>query len=173
MFRKVLFLMMFSGLCLATSYPVSGPVAGEQGFTTVQAAGTAGLQAIVAKTTGVEMAGGIYKFQGKFYYTNPTTNSNDAHFAIELAFPVGAKLVGLFHTHPNFPNNDMFSPNDIVVANQLDVTSFVGVIAGSSSHIIQYTPGVSKMASCDTCGASRLDYFHKVSYGSTIGLLKI
>lgn len=161
--------LLVSTVALAAT-PVSSPVAGEVGFNDLDTAATAALHAAESVSTKVEEAGAFYELNGKVYYTSPASNAADAQFNIRIAFPQGAKLVGLYHTHPNFPNNNMFSPNDIDVANSMHVTSYVGVL-GDNAHIIRYTPGVSKLGSCNACGGDPLDYFHRVSSGTLVASL--
>jgi hypothetical protein len=174
MFRATLLgavlMLSFVSVCSA-SEPLSLPVANEAPSSTLDKAAIQALRSAIKVSTVVEEAGALYTLGGKFYYTSAASNSDEAHFAIRIGFPQGAKLVALYHTHPNHENNDMFSPNDVNIANQMHVISYVGVLTQSTSHIIKYIPGVSKMGSCARCGGSPLDYFHKVSTGTTIAPL--
>lgn len=160
--------LLVSTVALAAS-PVSSPVLGEVGSPNLDTAATAALQAATKVSTSVEEAGALYELNGLFYYTSPASNAADAQFNIRIAFPQGAKLIGLYHTHPAAPNNDMFSPNDLDIANSMHVTSYIAVM-GQNIKVLRYTPGVSKLASCDSCGDD-LYYYHHVSRGTLVASL--
>lgn len=143
--RKVgFFSTLLSTVALAATLPVSGPIQGQTGFDTMDAAAIAAEEMVVHKTISVEQAGAIYELGGKFYFTAPASNEGGDYFHVAVQFPVGAKFVGLYHDHPYAENNDMFSFPDVLTANQLHVTSYIAVIReGGKSHILKYVPGVT------------------------------
>lgn len=157
----------FIGACAMSALPLSAPIQGQQGFATMDQAAEAAERAIIAKTTTVEMAGVVYESNGKFYYTSPATSNDHDQFAIRVAFPAGAKLVALYHDHPEHIDNNHFSPPDVAVANQLHVISYVGVIG--PNHILKYTPGKSEVY--HAAGGDLADTNDLVSDGSVVAAL--
>jgi hypothetical protein len=142
---KILVIACFCALVTACSVkkpnrPVSGPIPNEVGFTSENKAAIAAINSAVKQSVTVEEAGGIYVENSLYYYTSPQTNKLETSFNIKLEYPPTAKIVALYHTHPNHPLNYLVSPEDIKVADNLKVDSFIGVIR-NSSEIICYTPG--------------------------------
>jgi hypothetical protein len=80
---------------------------------------------------------------GKYSYSIPTTQKHRDSFALRMQNSEGSKLAGLFHTHPG-PEDDaqVFSPDDLAVANKLKVPSYV--MFQKTGEIRKYVPGVTK-----------------------------
>lgn len=151
---------------LANETAVSSPLANETGFSTLADAAVAGLQASVHRTTKTEVAGAVYELDNKFYYTNPASNASEDSFQIAISFPTSSKLVAIFHTHPaSFPNNYLFSPGDIKVADQLHLISFVAVLSDNGYRIIEYIPGQTDTEPMTLISDSNTDTSLRVSYG--------
>lgn len=130
-------------LAHADTLPVSGPMPGQTGFSTMDGAAVAVEQQITRTNPTSEQAGAIYELAGKFYFTAPASNDGGDYFHVAVQFPAGARFVALYHDHPYGPTNDLFSAPDVQVANQLHVTSYIGVIAdvAGRSHVLKYIPG--------------------------------
>jgi len=76
---------------------------------------------------------------GKYYYTKPITSSKHDAFEVHAGLQKGWKLAGIYHTHPGKDKDgQVFSPDDLNVAAQLKVPSFVRFADGS---IRQYQAG--------------------------------
>lgn len=112
----------------------------QAGFDTMNDAAIAAETAAKSVSAYDEYAGAVILYNGKYFYTLPASNGRDDHFSVRLFFPQNAKIVALYHTHPAAPFSEFFSPDDIDVANQMNVTSYVGDI--KDGVVIQYTPKV-------------------------------
>jgi len=77
---------------------------------------------------------------GKYSYSSAVTNADHDNFGMRVQLPKGTTLAGILHGHPG--NDDLgqyFSSNDINVANQLKVPSYIRFLRDDS--IRRYTPG--------------------------------
>lgn len=112
----------------------------------LERAATLALRLSFNKSTSLEYGGCLFRKTTEgvtaFYFTEPATNGSPDEFAITCELPSGAKLVGLFHTHPR-GSEPGISPNDINVAKKLNVVSFVAFI--DQGKIMSYTPGKSRI----------------------------
>lgn len=90
-----------------------------------------------------ETAGLLYKTpSGKFVYSTSLPGTAD-HFELHAGVPKGHSIAGIVHTHPtDDPASQVFSQNDIDVAGQLKVPSYVRFLHDNSTR--KYTPGVTK-----------------------------
>lgn len=100
----------------------------------------------------LEQAGVIYQMpDGKYAYSIPTTQNQHDHFALKAATGDSQKLSAIYHTHPgNDVNGQYFSPNDIEIAKQLAVPSYVQFLKDGS--VRSYTAGKTKTQSLSTDG---------------------
>lgn len=112
----------------------------------VEKAATLALRLSVKKSTSLEYGGCLFRKTSDgaaaFYFTEPATNGSPDEFAITCELPSGAKLVGLYHTHPQ-GSEPGISTNDIDVARKLNVVSFVAFI--DQSKIMSFTPGKTRV----------------------------
>jgi hypothetical protein len=114
--------------------------------TSLEDAAISALRLSVKRSMRLEYGGCLFrKTTGDvtaFYFTEPATNHSPDDFAITCEIPSGAKLVGLYHTHPlgSVPG---ISTNDIDVAKKLNVTSFVAFI--DQGIIMSYVPGKTRV----------------------------
>lgn len=104
------------------------------------------VQAATAAAVGISPhyeTGGIL-FQGKdgkFFFSEPATEGKkkDDGFRIRVKVPPGATPVGIFHNHPvRNRQADMFSPEDVQMADQLGVPSFI--INSKTGQIRRFHP---------------------------------
>jgi len=100
----------------------------------------------------LEQAGVIYQMSdGKYAYSIPTTQNQHDHFALRAATGNRQKLSAIYHTHPGTDvNGQYFSPNDIEIAKQLAVPSYVQFLKDGS--IRSFTTGKTKTQSLSTDG---------------------
>jgi hypothetical protein len=96
----------------------------------------------------IENAGFIVQnADGKFAYSSPVTQNNHDSFSLRAQIQQGHRLVGLYHTHPGTDSDaSLFSPDDVNVANQLKVPSYI--MTPEDGIVRRYTPG--KSATFDT-----------------------
>jgi hypothetical protein len=92
-------------------------------------------------TPNVEQSGLIYQNKdGSYGYSIPVTQNESKGFALRAAADPDHKFVAIVHTHPtDDPASQVFSPNDVTVANQLKVPSYIQFLADGS--IRKYIPG--------------------------------
>lgn len=92
-------------------------------------------------TVDYEFGGYILEKGGVYYISEPITNKSNDSIDYDAVFTKDYKLVGVYHTHPDYPESEVFSTNDINNANNLKVNSYLGVV--SQHKIIVFIPGVS------------------------------
>ncbi|MFZ1868047.1 MAG: DUF4329 domain-containing protein [Steroidobacteraceae bacterium] len=116
-------------------------------FTSITAAVIAALHlaSITTKSTAHEYVGVIFETPTHQYiYTQPQEGDED-HFRLVVEIPSGDKLVAIYHTHPaadlQDSDGDRFSPADVVVADQLNVPSFIWVQRNNT--VREFIPGRS------------------------------
>ena len=90
-----------------------------------------------------EHAGVLYKdANGNYCYSTSAPGDPDS-FNISAAIPEGTSLAGTYHNHPQGAAGDgdsrMFSPNDVSVAKNLGVPSFIR--ADRDGGVRSFTPG--------------------------------
>jgi hypothetical protein len=77
---------------------------------------------------------------GKYTYSASVTNADHDNFGMRVQLPKGTTLAGIVHSHPGTDDlGQYFSANDINVANQLKVPSYIRFLRDDS--IRRYTPG--------------------------------
>lgn len=135
---------------------MGAPVSAVQDYTRVYPSATAAAIAALRAITGHhdEHGGGIlYNPKTKQYvYTAPVGIDDDAHFSAAIQYPDPWQLAGLYHTHPSsgsygesaVPPGDteMFSPNDVDVAKQLKVPSYI--LSYFDNKIRSYDPKIGQ-----------------------------
>lgn len=109
------------------------------GYDDLPSAARAALRGI--KAIDGEQAGAILKDpSGKYYATTPITSAQHDHFDFGVGVQKGWSLAGIYHTHPgNDDAGQYFSPDDLNVAHQLNVPSYIRFLKDDS--IRSYTPG--------------------------------
>jgi hypothetical protein len=92
--------------------------------------------------TGEQAAAIIKGADGKYRYTTDIGGSQD-HFDMRVGLHKGETLAGIMHSHPGTDSNaNVFSPDDIGMANQLKVPSYVKF--DNQNQIRMFVPGVTK-----------------------------
>lgn len=114
----------------------------QKGYDTPKEAVIAALKEAIPKSSQFEHAGALYEKDGKFFFTEPKSNGENDSVKVKVRFPKGAKLVALYHTHPDGRRSEVFSPNDIAIATQLDIPYFMGHVNGT---VRVFKPGVSEV----------------------------
>lgn len=104
-----------------------------------------------------EQAGIIYKdANGQYRYSIPTTQSEHDSFALQAAVNKDQQIAGIFHTHPGTDDlGQVFSPDDLAVANQLKVPSYVLFLKDGSLR--KYIPGQTPTQQMAKMGGSRVN----------------
>jgi hypothetical protein len=127
-------------------------------------AAVTGLNNATQVTQGREMGGAIFQNpQGQYCYSIPVGGTQDSHFHLRAQSTPEQQLVGIFHTHPaGSPENSTFSPDDVKVANQLKLTSYIKAL--QSGAVKRYDPGVTPTQSV----GSGLSSFDKKSPGTLV-----
>lgn len=120
----------------------------SQSYASPLLAAMAALSSAQQQKQNSEWAGGVFQNgQGQYQYTVPQAGS-ESHFDLKLSVPKEDKLSALYHTHPKYDANgqdvgqksdEMFSPNDVQVADQLKVPSFIWT--GYDGKNREYVPG--------------------------------
>jgi len=94
-----------------------------------------------------EQAGVLFvDSQGKFCYSTLAPGDADS-FDLKAEIPEGSKFAGIYHNHPEGRLKDgdsrLFSANDISIANNLKVPSFVR--SEKDGNVRSFTPGQTKV----------------------------
>ena len=129
-------------------------------FDTTDEAASAALHTVqdVSRETNSEFGGLLYSFEGKVFYTDVVTDKSPGTVTLRGKMPKGAKLVGIFHTHPGMSDiAEQFSQSDLDVARTLKVPSYI--IATKSGHIHCFTAGIDHPT---------LSHMQEVSFGHTV-----
>lgn len=95
------------------------------------------------RTTAGEKAGVLFLgADGKFRYST-TIDGRDDNFALAAQVPADHRMAGIVHTHPGKETtSQVFSPNDLNIAHQLKLPSYVHFLNDGSTR--KYVPGQSK-----------------------------
>jgi hypothetical protein len=121
-------------------FPIVSPVAQGPVFDSLDQAAHE-VSKDFGKQPSVEQSAALFKrSDGKYQYSNAVTNSDHDNFGMRVQFPQGVTLAGVVHSHPG--NDELaryFSPNDLNIANQLKVPSYIRFLKDNS--IRKYTPG--------------------------------
>lgn len=94
----------------------------------------------IASPAKVEQAGVLFQRpDGKYGRSTTIASTQHDHFKLSAQVPQGHKIAGIFHTHLGSDRNaQFFSPDDIEMANQLKVPSYIRFADGS---VRKYVPG--------------------------------
>src|SRR5262245_59477351 len=94
-------------------------------YDSAQDAAIAGLRSINDSTA--EFGGGVLYNPAtqKYAYTLPVGSGNGEHFAARVQVPQGWQLQALYHTHPKGPESTVFSADDVDMAGQLKMPSYI------------------------------------------------
>lgn len=115
------------------------------------AAAAALFRLLTVRRPGAEAIGAIVPRAEGFGFTEPQNTANAQGSHAEAYVPAG--LAALFHNHPlhaarhrpsgSDRDQSRFSANDVAIANQLDVPSYIAVDKGDpiTAEIFKYTPG--------------------------------
>ncbi len=100
--------------------------------------------AACATQSGNEAAGVIIATaDGEYRFTVPAAGNRDS-FRLSFTLKHGEHLAALFHTHPGRDSGaEYFSDNDIQVARQLGVPSFI--LVTDSGTVREFIPGVTSV----------------------------
>lgn len=106
-----------------------------------------------------ETGGAIFQNQqGQYCYSIPVSgNSPQAeHFQLRAQSTPEQKVVGVYHTHPGGggDNAAQFSPDDVNVANQLKMQSYIQAL--KSGVVKRYDPATDKPRGADRPSAGQL-----------------
>lgn len=93
------------------------------------------------KKSKVEQSAALFKrADGKYAYSAPVTNEDHDNFGMRVQLPKGVMLAGVVHSHLGTDElGQYFSPNDISIAHQLNVPSYICFARDNS--VRRYTPG--------------------------------
>lgn len=135
------------------STPLASIPKGATGAGSIAAAAQAALTGI-DHPNGNEQAGVILKGpDGKFYPTAPVSNGQD-QFSLRLELQHGWSIAGIYHNHPGDNEGaQYFSPDDIRVANQFKVPSYI--LFAKDKAIRSYTPGQTQLSNFPDPNGSR------------------
>lgn len=178
--RKLFFVIILAlAACGKTPAPgsmdslfVSSQIVEQQGFSTIDAAATAGIRMAVASSTQFERGGGILLGpNGKYYFTAPVGGSNAGEVKFKVEFSNTFKIVAVYHTHPakcpvcETDLSDYFSNMDIKTALNLNLVSYIGIIKTHS--VSKFVPHHDVI---DKVDAGRGDgTYTSVSLGKEVG----
>lgn len=112
-----------------------------------------------------ETAGVLFKTpKGKYVYSTTMPGTGD-HFELRAAMPKGHSLAGIVHSHPSDePSSQVFSPDDLHIADSLKVPSYVRFLHDSSTRV--YTPGKTQLQSMTMPGQAKFPV--KVAKGDDV-----
>ena len=131
-------LTVLCGLCFAGSLPVSR-VTDSPVFATDDEAALAALALALEMKSTVEWGGFVFQLRdGGYVYSEPVTSARRETLGYRGEAPAGARLVGIYHTHPQHEADDYFSTRDIATAAQMGVKTYIGVVSGR--HIRMFDP---------------------------------
>ncbi len=121
---------------------------------------------ITGKRT-VESAGVLYSNDnGEHSYSAPITQNQHDGFGLRAQVQKGHKIAGIYHNHPGDDGDgQVFSPNDIAVANQLKVPSYI--YFEHDGTVRKYVPGQTQTTTRYPAGSRNPV---KVSRGDPVNL---
>jgi hypothetical protein len=136
---KVFWLTAIVGTSIASSLPISSSTSSQTGFDSLDAAAKYAEKLAMDLSKDYEFGGALYEREGKYFFTTAVTNKNSYKVDYQISLPKGAKMIGMYHTHPDSsPYSDAFSVSDIETANRMMMTMYVGVV--SKNHTLKYDP---------------------------------
>lgn len=131
-------------------------------YDSANAAAIAGLRSITEEQA--ELGGGVLfnPKTGKYAYTQPVGQGKGAHFSAAISVPAGWQLKALYHTHPKGDNSTWFSQDDISMAHQLKLPSYI--LPRADNKIRMFEPGKTPV----TRGSGSQSDPHEYSTGSDV-----
>lgn len=117
---------------------------GEQpaAFRSMDEAAVGALRLAASKSMTLEYGGCLVTDGEVFYYTNPETSGSSDEFAVACMIPKSLRLAAIYHTHPLGTPIHGISPNDLRVAKNLDIPSFVASL--DLNNVVKFVPGVTR-----------------------------
>jgi len=110
-----------------------------------------------------ECAGVIIQTGASFAYSEPVQGNED-NFRLVARFPVGSKLVAIYHTHPGVDAHlaSSFSPQDRQVSKTMHLPSYLRVIASEEVFVLKTSGLVDQISSHSLChGMECADYYKR------------
>ena len=108
----------------------------------------AALVAVMNLNQGIEYGGFIVEENGKFYYSRPVTNNSSEEIQYDAIVPKNAKFVAVYHTHPDYPESNVYSSVDVRFAETNKVNSYLGVQQDDTIRVFE--PGKSYVYTTDS-----------------------
>lgn len=148
--------------------PVVTPDPDSPEFDTQDAAAHALADRFGSKQNERETAGLLFKTpKGKFVYSTTLPGTGD-HFELRGMMPKGHSLAGIVHSHPSDePSSQVFSTDDIGIAENLKVPSYVRFLHDSSTR--KYVPGQTQTQRMTLPGQAKFPV--KVSRGDDVPVM--
>jgi hypothetical protein len=147
------------------SPPDSRLLPNAKAYQTMDEAAVAALRISASHSTSLEYGGCIFTDGTKFFHTDPASSGKEDNFEVAcLALP-SMTFVGIFHTHPGIGYAEGVSGPDLVVANQMKKTSYVGLLA--RNQVIKYIPGKTE-TQCSSSGSSYCGLKNRTSRGELV-----
>ena len=146
-------LFLLAPVLAAAAPPPLSPLSAAEAYADAEQAAVAGLRLAMARGGVYEFGGAVVEKDGAFYRTEPVSSGEEGHIRFAVDVPAGARLVAIFHTHPDDgPQTRLFSWDDVNEAKKLGLTSYIGVM---NDHVIRrFTPGVTPTRPYTPSGSS-------------------
>jgi hypothetical protein len=134
-------------------------------YQTMDEAAVAALRISASHSTSLEYGGCIFTDGTKFFHTDPASSGKEDNFEVACLAPPSMTFVGIFHTHPGIGFAEGVSGPDLVVANQMKKTSYVGLLA--RNQVIKYIPGKTE-TQCNSSGSTYCSFKNRTSHGELV-----
>lgn len=109
-----------------------------------------------------ESGGVVYRDKrGQYSYSAPMGNQQTGKFEATAQIPQSAQLSAIYHTHPDGPQSELFSPEDVNLARDRRLQSYIKVM--KSGDIRRFDP-----KSSSTRPLSAREFNRKVSEGERV-----
>jgi hypothetical protein len=154
---------------VACACALVSPRAAAEDFASVDVAATQALRSVINLTDCREYAGAIIEQAGVYTYTTPVASHKDT-FTLRLTLTRGMHLAAIYHTHPRCnagAETLVFSPNDVTVAKQLHVPSYIG--AAYDHSVRRFDPATDKTV--DYTPPGEREAFGRSSFGTLVSTL--
>lgn len=122
------------------SFPAVAPIDNSPAFDSLDQAAHE-VSRDFGKQPKIEQSAALFQRpDGKYSYSAAVTNTDHDNFGMRVQLPKGTSLAAIVHSHPGSDDlGQYFSANDIDVANQLKVPSYIRFLRDDS--IRKYVPG--------------------------------
>lgn len=131
-----LLLIAFAAPASARAIPEARLLPDAAAFISAEDAAIAGLREAMPRSRRYEYGGAVLERDGRFYFTAPVTNRRRAHIAFSVVVPARHRIAAIFHTHPDHDTEgEKFSTNDVSQAKELNVVSYLGVLADRTVRV--------------------------------------